>query len=269
MAISSFSILNTNAIVSGDIITVKLNFINPDNVKVTSLIINETVVNISGLDGITNALILLNANIEFGTLEFSIGGFTYIGIEQIFDIDPVVVSVDVLKNIEVISVYNEYNAISVSEISYIYIDMIGIETYYIDSIAVSYAYGGFGGTSQFDNTEIEWVDSNTIRLIYDGYSYPHTDTDSNPFEYVNISSIKYGADSSKLKTKYMSGVYGVFLPVYSYDINLVSNANELQNMQNGYIYSIQNDIDLDGFDWTPYTIRAVIVGNNFAIKMQL
>ena len=50
------------------------------------------------------------------------------------------------------------------------------------------------------------------------------------------------------------------------DIQKVSTADELQNMDSNGFYVLENDIDLTGKDWNPYQFRGVLDGNGYAIE---
>ncbi len=82
----------------------------------------------------------------------------------------------------------------------------------------------------------------------------------------SVFDISYQDFNNKLITKNISYVYTSFYRVKSLETRSITTIEELQELENGYIYSLSNDICGKGFNWKPYEFVGVILGNGFTIK---
>ena len=80
-----------------------------------------------------------------------------------------------------------------------------------------------------------------------------------------MTSITYGMEDYEYTTKTISGVEVVLYGVNSDEVRYISTIEELQNLEDGYVYELTNDIDASGFKWIPYEFSGVIYGNGFKI----
>ena len=108
------------------------------------------------------------------------------------------------------------------------------------------------------SSEIEMLSFNIIKLMYKGNVH-----DSNK---VRVSSITYGIIGSDYTTKTISDVSIDIYGVYSREIRNISSIEELQSMENNYVYQIVNDINAAGFKWIPYSFTGVLYGNDHIIS---
>jgi hypothetical protein len=85
-------------------------------------------------------------------------------------------------------------------------------------------------------------------------------------ETYTISSIKYGRSIHETVTKVIDGVSCSPFMVNSSSIIEVTTPDDLQNMSNGYVYKLKNDIDLKDYEWNPYSFSGVLIGNGYKIS---
>ena len=109
----------------------------------------------------------------------------------------------------------------------------------------------------YEHEEIDVINENQIRFKLKGYI-------SN-YNLISVRSITYGMEDYEYTTKTISGVEVVLYGVNSDEIRYISTIEELQNLEDGYVYELTNDIDASGFKWIPYEFRGVIYGNGFKI----
>lgn len=106
-------------------------------------------------------------------------------------------------------------------------------------------------------SEIEVINDEQIRLMYKG---PLNETSVD----IGIISIKYGVSNWEFTT-IIRDFKRMFL-LKSYEIINISTIEQLQSLENGYIYQLTNDIDATGFNWLPYDFSGFIFGNGYEIR---
>lgn len=117
---------------------------------------------------------------------------------------------------------------------------------------------------QYLTDEIELAYSKILRIIIK----KSVDLMDNVNKVVKFSvkSITYVITKKSNITINFTDIKEDFYFVKSSTIKNIETPAQLQNMENGYIYQLSNNIDLEGYSWTPYNFFGILNGNGFHIS---
>jgi len=280
ISIVSLDLGNINNPLIGEDVILKIKFLNPSFVPIESVEINnvrydfDTVV-------ITNATINLGNFADSGYYNFIVSSITYMSkdkeIIELF-ITNNEISINVINTLQIIDIYAETpiylqtSFVDGSNPGYIILKLDNPGNYNLYSLSVLYSAGYNDEfynvwieefTYTYSQEEILFIDSFHVKVLWKGkniYRY------ENPYERFEVQSFKYGLAPEETTTRtqdYSSKEFFVmnsFVPinVYSY--------TDINNMQHGYVYVLNNDIDLNGISWTPKDFEGIFNGNGYAIS---
>lgn len=112
----------------------------------------------------------------------------------------------------------------------------------------------------FNENEIKIIDDENIEITY------YASKSWSSYLTVSVFEILYDNFKGKTVNKKIKFVYTSLYRVKSNEVKQISNIEQLQNLENGFIYSLANDIDGKGFNWEPYEFVGVILGNGYSVK---
>ena len=119
---------------------------------------------------------------------------------------------------------------------YVEIKLFNPTKYDVSDIKYNYTNG------QIEN--IEYVDYETIRVHFKINSY------YNEYFYINLTEIQYGNESIGQAYK-ASNLQTYITIVKDGSVRSISTPSDLANIENGYIYQLENDLDMTGVIWNP------------------
>ncbi len=262
------TVLNTEAVITGDTIVIELAVDNPDGVQFTGVTINGIIYPINHYD--TDSIrIDLEANESLGmgevTLEIDnlLATFESRALVYAFDSNNEVmifINGDIyVQDIRALNLNGELLEYAMNGESYIAeISLYNPSGYDIPQIVLN----GSTILSTSNKYSIN-ADKNIIKVELVLYVNQYT-----TYQNVYISSINYSnTHMNETKTRQVSGI-NTFIPIVkSRDIRTISNANELKLMVPGYIYKLTSDINMQGVSWTPLmNFYGVFDGNHHVIS---
>lgn len=112
----------------------------------------------------------------------------------------------------------------------------------------------------FNENEINVIDAENIEITY------LASKSWSSYLTVSVFEIFYDDFRGKVKGEKITFVYTSLFRVKSLEHHQISSIEQLQHLENGFIYSLTNDIDGTDFEWIPYEFVGVILGNGFTIK---
>ena len=270
MMLTNTSIVNNGGIIVGDLMVLKLDIINEDNVLFHEATINGETYEVAANS--KNALLIYMLIDE----NFSLGQQT-ITIESL--------SGKLLGN-EYTYYFNSENSVdltingNISVLDIIVIDAKGEAVNYQRNNEPYTVQIIFDNPSQYDIETIVFKDSpwnsvsledNDFKLNTDKSILTFTRTNSYNYseylQYIQISSFSYSNDEIKSRTQNVAGKFTTFALVKSLEVIEIRTFAELQAIVPGYVYELKNDIDLLGLTWNPIdNFYGIIEGNNYTIK---
>ncbi|MFA7127065.1 MAG: hypothetical protein WC182_05910, partial [Bacilli bacterium] len=247
ISITDIEILNEFAPLLGEVINIELTLLNPSLQEISHVIINNVRYPISGGDKISKAYINYQPQNEVGIIEIEVSAIIYV-IEQteytLYLAETISTNTTIFGDLDILSFELVDNQVYVLENESIILSFLISEKYNVKSIEIN----GNEITNFTQNL------NGVISISLDAQSvgvYSFT-----------INSITYG-DEQYQTTKTINGISRKVYVVYS---NIyISTFSELQNMEQGYAYTLTNDIDFDGQVWEPYDFYGVLNGNGYSI----
>lgn len=261
--ITGVSILNKEKFESTLTLEILVNIDNPNNVEISSMIINSE--QVSNIHKITDDSLIIYFSPDFQ------GGLYTVNIESIIyydNYDQIKIEVDsqytdqifYYEGLDVLSIYGDNdNYLDNFNQYYLYIELENDEGYEITSLKLVYTYNSY----QYNVDEIQIISNDIIKVPWKGDLYVSSD---NMVKEVEVAEIVYGIIGGKYYTRsYNERVNNYFYVVYDLKPIELKTSDELKKLQNGYIYEVKNDIDLIGIEWIPYDFYGVIRGNGYKI----
>ncbi len=259
---------NTSAVSKGDIVYFEAKVNNPSGVVIDKIKINDKYYVPS--IGTTKNSIIVNIAVED---QFE-GGATNLEVteivgklhEQQFVLTPVknnnasiFVNGDIF--VESIAIVDEEGyPCDVVEWYKTYYYKIGLRNktgYRIDEIAYKNGIGYMSEISRSSSVIMD--DDNTVRI-----SCPPLF--SRGTEKVRIESITYSNENIDRKTKWIKDISQSYVCVKDRTPIVISNVEQLKNIQPYHCYKLNNDIDLNGVDWMPISFDGIFDGQGYTIK---
>jgi len=283
LTLSSISMSSFQAYAVGEDVTVNITFSNPSFVQILSI---EYAGENHEFSNIVTSMCSINLGKydDPGTYEFVFTKVTYkindITYEQIFTTDNSI-SFDVLGELTLLNVTAETtfdyvdDAIDGGNPGYLIIEMENINSYQVYSISVRYdttfivMVGAYPMEVRYVNEytytgdEIIVIDQNHIKILWLGRGFYESMC---PYDNFSVEGFSYGYSEAATRTNLYSGIGKGFFIMNSFTPRNVTNATELANMVDGYIFQLQNDIDLEGVVWTPKNFNGVFLGNGHTIS---
>ena len=262
---------NTSAVSKGDVIYFEATVVNPSGVAIERIKINDRYYTPSG--GTTKNSIIVNITVED---QFE-GGNTELVVSEIEG---------TLHGQNVSIIMTENNTASVFVNGDIFVKSIHLvdedgnecemvvwnKTYYYKIILdnkTGYQIKGFSfdngsADSSLYNTIIV-DDINTIRMPY------RINEDPDWFfvhgaESVKMTSIEYGNSSVGTKTKRIQGIGLTYACVRNETPISITSVEQLKAIRPYYYYVLENDIDLEGIEWSPVYLDGIFDGQGHTIK---
>ncbi|MBE6550003.1 MAG: hypothetical protein E7670_06200 [Ruminococcaceae bacterium] len=252
--ITDCNIANTSAVLEGDTLFMQINIDNPLGMKVESAVINGQTYTVTGATTTERIFIEIIYNGQFA------GGDTYLKIDSLnltldnvaYTIEPdSEISDNVFINGKLEVVKAEYVDENFEPINwafplekvYMLITLNNPTGYEIDSV---------------NGNITDWIKIDNNRI----YKEISASTGVNTF---TLTSIKYH-NSYIQKELSVSSVIARCYKVISDEIKYISTPDDLKNMNGGYYYELQNDIDLSGLEWIGAAFNGVFDGKVYSIK---
>lgn len=271
-SIDSTVILNTGAIMVGEVLYFEINITNPQGIVIDEARING---NYYAVDYISDTQIRVDVPVD----DKFTGGDTLITIEQLmgtkngvrFYISPIAnhqVNTFINGTIYVTNVrlFDENNQPLTFNAAYetytVEVEFYNPTGYDINRIDYNTRY--YGSNSIY-NTSLQINENKTI--VRFNLTTGYYSNDWGYYDSVNVTKFNYSNSRITSRDRVVS-IGDVFYSVLSNEsITPISTAQELQNIQSGYRYVLTNDIDLIGFEWTPIqNFKGILDGNGYNIS---
>lgn len=247
----------------GNTIVLNIEIENIDQLEITIIYVDDIPVEVFdiGSDTITISYV---PNFFGGTYNPYVTGFEYyslLGSKYIKINSNVTDSIFLYGELDVMSIYEEEQRdfISIDADNYLIIQLENYTGYDIMSLSLKIDNHDY----KYNQSEIVVIDKDLIKVKYkhvlDSYNYKFYTT-------IEVVGISYGIQNYKTKTKRIDDVSNLLYVSHSSQLKDINTIEQLQNMRDGYIYVIRNDIDASGFNWTPYKFTGLLYGNGHIIK---
>lgn len=261
--VTGIEILNTDSVMIGDMLSIRINvellesmeiigaYINGIYYPVTSSYEGYIILNIELQDVFHSGLIIF----ELNSLETKYANDLY----NISILENNIVEKYINNQLEILNMQfvdldgNEIEYIQTYQTFYMDIQLNNIAGYEIKELGLS--------TSNYYYTyTFESINRDLIRVKYQEVNGYLTKI------HVTLNYIIYSSDDIGIKTIYTSLKDSIITLSDTNPIS-ISTPADLDNISNGYLYNIVNDIDLNGISWTQKNYNnIVILGNGYSIK---
>jgi len=261
--ISNMSILNSESVKVGDSVQLRLTLDINIQVSVTHVYMNDLELPVLFQD--TNGIIIEFSPIsEGGLYSINITGIRYqsSSYNYLYNFSTEYQSSIFIKGALTISnlyTSNGYDYIDVEGNEKLILELNNNSEYIITEITLQYAFGNY----TYNQSEIEFIDSNHIALNWKGTVYWNTDS---YYEYVWVKSVQYGDDSTGYSTLTVDNMLKEIILVKSNVVRNVTSRADLEQMEIGYVYRLMNDIDLLGVSWNPIEYYGILLGDGYTIS---
>ena len=254
VTVTGITILNATNPKVGEEVHVRISLENPDSVEITNFYINGMKTEVLSGNRITNVIVKFVPVTEGGEYNVKLSAINYTanGIAVKQDISTeYIASIVVLGNIEVVDVKvasNNYNYVSSTEktIKVILNNPTRYDVYYVNLPLTN---------MQGTEYKIETVMSED--KDYFMFELPTI------IQSLTIKSIEFGVSGYEGTLELQKELQ--FRVVISSEIVKVSNPQQLADMKEDRIYSLENDIDLNLVKWNPYRFSGILLGNGCSI----
>lgn len=241
--VEDWVVLNEETPKTNEDIVVRLDLNNRSDVYIDELIVNGQSVNITGGDGKSVVIFVIQAGNQGGMFDINIEQFGYVlnGFDVVQEVNQNIdISVEVLSRLNILSV-SVLNGSEVYRSTYgqglvIEIDNpdnYEILSYYFDKSVV---------------TDVQMIDSNHIY-------YPTNNIYSGD-NYLNILYITYKDDEGNITTRRYEEVFivkatklDIDYEYFTLNVRKISTPEELLALSSGGQYELMNDIDMAGYTW--------------------
>lgn len=260
--IQKIQIVGDKAITMGGFVSLVIEVSNPDKVNIQAFVIN----------GVTVSVKKASTNMYAGNYaSVSTGGYENLVCEQVIYeyLDKTVEqetefvsteSILILGQVSVESISVEKDCYTTGSTVPIIVNFKGSEGYDMKSVNVNI---------NNRNTDFPLVKINDTSYYFVAPSSSYWVGGSwcgDIYFIIKVLSATYGLGDSTTTVAASTNTiaYGVSAD-YGNAID-ISTPEQLQNMQSSKSYRLANDIDMEGFDWTPYKFTGHLDGNGFVIK---
>lgn len=258
---TSFKVINTSAVSEGEVIYIQANIYNPNGATFTSATINGKEYAVDPVSTTTYMYVQITNDGQFA------GGETAIMVEKI------VVTLDEAKY-TILPEKDNTGKVFIN--GNLYADSISIVNN--DKEATEYGYAGDKYYIQLNLTNPTGYE--VYSVAYDGMYGDQTVTngiikgDSADIWYIPVDMYngtnRITMKSIKYRNDYLDRETNVQLETHFYIAKgsepvEVKTADDLLNMDEGYVYELKNDINLGGMQWDGGDFNGVFLGNGYAI----
>lgn len=252
--VTKFEIDNTKKVKVGDKIKVSFTISNPANMVLKLLKLSDGLqVSLHGISSEFSFDYEFVPETEGGLYELKVESVSYLynNIELTQQIENISSSIDILGEITFLNITGSDEKSKENKKTTFEINIDNPTKYDISEVTINKVVHSI--------EDFEVVDYELIVLKYKG--------DYVIDGFYQVDSIKYGI---KGDDNYSTGGIGSINCKFFYfneeEILNISTADELQNMVNGNIYKLNNDINLADYDWKMYEFSGVLLGNNYKIS---
>jgi hypothetical protein len=264
ISITNVVVLNSTLPKVGEEVTLRVSFNNPSKVVLSSLTIDNKVVNITGGDLINFAILSYVPNTQGGVHEVSIGGLSYTQSSDVFTQSiptPYLKEIKVLGSVIVERIYNENDNIVAQDMTnnYFLIDVKNPTNYTITSLSLRI---NWSSEIVYLANEIEMMNNNRIRVPHKGSSYSFSLSNQN----VSLTKLTFGLEDigySEIEVKDVSNNFMFLKTLTPRSINTI---DQFKNMENGYIYELNGNLNLENETWSPKNFYGVLNGKGYKIS---
>jgi len=262
VALVSVQILNTESLIVGDTLVIKVNIENPDNVIFTKMLVNG---------------IYYDLDISMGSaLQASLT------VDEAFGAGETLVVLEAIKgNLGVDEYTYEFdsnNELTTFINGTIYVQGVSLINEFGDEI--EYVLRGQTYYVKVDFYNPTGYDIHTIKINSNNYSLTSTGVIVNQAKNSvliprvayynnvivdNVYEFTYSNSTISTKTRQVAGFYGTTVILNDDIIREINNVQDLASIQAGYYYKLTNDIDLAGITWNPISFYGVFDGNGYNI----
>ncbi len=263
---TSTELINTEAIIVGDTVVLRISLNNPSEIIFTDVMVNGKVYGVNQIDFNTLIVEILTDG------EFT-GGLTLLEVTNLYGyLDSDQFNINITENnsteafingdIYVTDVNAEVDGQPIDYLTYygdfqLVVDFFNPTAYDIEAITIyteNYGEQTFSGAqliSSGDNTSI------SIDLSADSTNYYYS---------IQVNKFTYSNETMSSRDRAASNKYTSFVLISDAAVISITTAEELQNMTNGQSYQLMNDIDLAEFSWIPIeNFRGYFDGNGYTI----
>lgn len=260
------AILNTSAILEGEMIFIHATVDNPSSAVFTKIYINDKAYSVEPSSTSKNVFAQISSS-EIGSTEFVVNKLIAVldGVEfEYYAEDKNIAVADVYAKMEVESIefvnkdFEPIDYAFYSDEVYVKINLNNPEKYNLDSINLD---GSYSNTYKL-NENLFKIDDNAYYLKYeDNYS---------DWREIRLASFTYSNDLIN-KTDY-NELKDYLMRLSNDDVNKISTIEELIAIGDNYdynynYYELTNDIDLSGIEWEGIKyLYGVFNGNGYSIK---
>jgi len=264
--ITGINILNTSYPKIGEEVHIRVSYNNTSALNIKAFYVNDQRVDVLTSNTATSAIIKFIPEFDGGIYDVYITAIDYQAYNQIKTQSISSTYCDdilILGDLKILSIEEEEELeyLVAEADNYLIINLENPTGYDISEIILR---GRESEHLTYASSEIEVINNNKLKLKLKQNIY-------NPSEYnyyyaISLTSIKYGVVGSEYSTKAISNIGKMFYVVKSSTIRNVSTIDELQNMEEGYVYQLTNDIDALNYNWIPYRFIGILYGKGFEVK---
>ena len=265
-SLTGTEILNTSAIVEGELVYIHAEVDNPSNATFKKIYINDKEYEVDPASTSTHVFAYI-PSVELGETEFTVN-------KLIATIDG--------SDFEYYAENNNtatatvYNKLSIDSIEYVDKDF-NVRNYFFEDEERYIKFNlvnpnGYSLTSvkfnefEYKAEDLIYIDDNTYYAAFTyGYSDSHYRPTMNSFSYAD--SVVSRTTQTSLKAENVYILSNGFEKTYiSSAEDLLAIADDYNNIWGYRYYELTQDIDLSGMEWIPVHIRGVLNGNGYSIK---
>lgn len=261
--LTNTEILNTSAIVEGELVYIHAEVENPSNAVFTKIYINDTEYDVDPASTATHVFAYI-PSVELGDTDFTVNKLiaTIDGSEfEYYAEANNTATATVYNRMDIESIefvdkdFNERNYFFPEEEKYIQFNLNNPNGYALTEVD----FGDFAYTAD----DLIYVDDNTY---YAPYNYGW---ENNRYVH-NMTSYSYANELVSRKTQTSYRCENLYILSSDCDKTYISSVDELLSISDNFddyrYYELTNDIDLSGMEWTPINVRGVLNGNGHSIK---
>ena len=257
--INNISVLNETSPKTNEDVNVKLFLDNKSKVKISYLVVNGEKMMISGGNEIDDAIIIIRAPKMSGLMNINIEKMGYLinGVE-------VEQEVEGKHNFDV-QIFSRLDIIGLSLVNGTKFDKTNTLGYVL-TIDNPYGYKIKNIKIGYISTDCTMIDNNHLYIPYiNANSFINSEIIINGIYYEDENNNDCVRNySQRLERNYNS--YATDTLTDALLFKQVSTPEEFMNMSRGAIYELVNDIDMQGYNWTPYLFNGYFNGNGHTIK---
>jgi hypothetical protein len=260
LEITEFTFLNQTLPRVGQEVHARIFFNNPSNVDVVTLMVNDMEVPVVLGKEKDNGIISFSPVTEGGNYEIKLLGFKYNSFGNTFYQEfqiPFITEILILGDLEVLELIVDKDIIGVRDSTPLQICLRNETDYLVTEIVLLFK----DQEIFYRGSEINRKNKNLLEITWKEEVADYQDI----FHVVSIIGITYGLNEYDVSSKAVS-INKELLILKTLEPQAINSYDELINLENGYYYRLENDIDLFRKLWTPLSFNGIFDGNNYVIK---